>query len=172
MIIKTKSCIAIAALIDVATHETERPASLASVAERQVISVSYLEQLFRRLRLRGIVASFRGPGGGYRLNKHLATITVADIVTAVDEDNPDRCDCPEILVGQAKKSHSAWCLVNQHLHHYLKTITLASLLEQSDAKPTVKARVSIPPQHMRGHALNPASRNRVKMNVGRFAAEP
>jgi Rrf2 family iron-sulfur cluster assembly transcriptional regulator len=146
VIIKTKGCIAIAALIDVATHETERPVSLADVAERQGISLSYMEQLFRRLRVRGIVGSFRGPGGGYRLNKHLATITAADIVTAVDEENPDSCDCPEARAGHTGKTHSVWCQVNQHLHHYLKTITLASLIEASDEKPTVKARVSLSPQ--------------------------
>jgi Rrf2 family transcriptional regulator, iron-sulfur cluster assembly transcription factor len=172
MIIKTKSCIAIAALIDVAAHEAERPVSLAGVAERRGISMSYLEQLFRRLRLRGIVDSFRGPGGGYRLNQHLATITVADIVAAVDDENPDSCDCPEVHVGDVGKTHSVWCQVNRHLHHYLKTVTLISLIKQCDVKPTVKASVSLSPQHMRDHALNPASRNRLKMRVGRLVAQP
>jgi Rrf2 family transcriptional regulator, iron-sulfur cluster assembly transcription factor len=145
VIIRTKSRIAIAALIDVAAHETKRPVSLAGVAERRGISLSYLEQLFKRLRLQGIVGSYRGPGGGYRLNRHLATITVADIIAAVDEEDFDNCDCPEIGAGQEGKTHSLWCQVNHHMHHYLKTVTLASIIEQCYAVPTFRTGMLMSP---------------------------
>jgi Rrf2 family protein len=133
VIIKTKSCIAIAALIDIATYEAARPVSLADVAERRGISVSYLEPLFRRLRLRGIVDSFRGPGDGYRLNKHLATITVADIVAAVDEEKLDSCDCPEVHAGDGEKVHRVRCQAN----HQSQRSAVAPAHARSRAKPGV-----------------------------------
>src|SRR5512143_775376 len=85
MKLNTKSRMAIAAILDVAVHGTEKPVALAGVSERQDISLSYLEQLFRMLREQGFVMSSRGPGGGYRLNRRLAAISVADIVDAVDK---------------------------------------------------------------------------------------
>lgn len=135
MIIRTKSRIAIAALMDIAAHEADRPVTLASVAARRGISLSYLEQLFKRLRLHGFVGSTRGPGGGYRLNKHLATITVADIIDAVDEDGLDGCSCQPRGAGSAGKTHTLWCRVNHHMHDYLATVTLASVIEQCYEEP-------------------------------------
>ena len=143
MIIRTKSRIAIAALMDIAAHETERrPVTLASVAERRGISLSYLEQLFKRLRLRGLVGSTRGPGGGYRLNKHLATVTVADIIDAVDEDSPDDCSCQPRGAGNEGKTHTLWCRVNHHMHDYLATVTLASVIEQCYEEPATSPEIS------------------------------
>jgi Rrf2 family iron-sulfur cluster assembly transcriptional regulator len=130
MIIRTKSRIAIAALMDIAAHQIERPVTLASVAERRGISLSYLEQLFRRLRLHGLVGSTRGPGGGYRLNKHLAAVTVADIIDVVDEESPDNCNCQQHGAGRDGKVHTLWCQANHHMHDFLATVTLASVIEQ------------------------------------------
>lgn len=139
MIIRTKSRIAIAALMDIAAHEIERPVSLASVAARRGISLSYLEQLFRRLRLHGLVGSTRGPGGGYRLNKHLASVTVADIIDAVDEDSPADCSCQSHGASSEGKVHTLWCQVNHHMHEYLATVTLASVIERCYTEPATAA---------------------------------
>ena len=93
MKMNTKSRMAIAAILDVAVNGTYKPVALAGVAERQDISLSYLEQLFRKLREQGYVLSARGPGGGYRLNRRLADISVADIVAAVDHEPLDGGAC-------------------------------------------------------------------------------
>jgi Rrf2 family iron-sulfur cluster assembly transcriptional regulator len=103
--------------------------------------LSYLEQLFKRLRLRGLVDSTRGPGGGYRLNKHLGSVTVADIIDAVDGESPDNCSCQPGDAGSEGKVHTLWCEVNHHMHDFLATVTLASVIEQYYAEsatgPTV-----------------------------------
>jgi len=127
MKMNTKSRMAIAAILDVAVHGTNRPVALVSVGERQSISLSYLEQLFRKLRERGFVASTRGPGGGYRLNKRLADITVADIIDAVDGEGDNNYGCDD-HDGQRCKSHGLWCRINRHLHDYLSALTLDSIL--------------------------------------------
>jgi Rrf2 family iron-sulfur cluster assembly transcriptional regulator len=153
MIIRTKSRIAIAALMDIAAHETERrPVTLASVAERRGISLSYLELLFKRLRLRGLVGSTRGPGGGYRLNKHLASVTVADIIDAVDGDSPENCSCQPHGAGSEATTHTLWCRVNHHMHDYLATVTLASVIEQSGEKSATGHGISDRPVSSVHHA--------------------
>jgi Rrf2 family protein len=85
MRLTTKGRFAVTAMIDVALHATAGPVTLAGVAERQQISLSYLEQLFGKLRRRGLVESVRGPGGGYSLAREATKISVADIILAVDE---------------------------------------------------------------------------------------
>ena len=85
MRLTTKGRFAVTAMIDVAMHGTKTPVTLAGVSERQKISLSYLEQLFGKLRRHGLVASVRGPGGGYRLARAAETLSVADIIVAVDE---------------------------------------------------------------------------------------
>ena len=130
MKMNTKSRMAISAILDVAVHGTNKPVALASVGERQDISLSYLEQLFRKLRERGFVSSTRGPGGGYRLNRRLASISVADVINAVDSESLDACHCVEGN-GSACKSHGLWCRVNHHLHDYLSTVTLDTILDDT-----------------------------------------
>lgn len=142
MKLNTKSRMAIAAILDVAMHSAEKPVALAGVSKRQDISLSYLEQLFRMLRERGFVVSSRGPGGGYRMNKHLAAISVADIIDAVDtkSDASGSCrgtdDCHDS--NSSCHAHGLWCRVDQHLQDYLRTVTLESILEEarSDARAT------------------------------------
>lgn len=134
MKMNTKSRMAIAAILDVAVHGTYKPVALAGVAERQDISLSYLEQLFRKLREQGYVLSARGPGGGYRLNRRLADISVADIVSAVDREPLDGGTCMgagSCQDGHGCKPHGLWCRVNRHLHDYLRTVTLDSILEET-----------------------------------------
>lgn len=135
MKLNTKSRMAIAAILDVAVHGTEKPVALAGVSERQDISLSYLEQLFRMLREQGFVMSSRGPGGGYRLNKRLAAISVADIVDAVDKksDQPNNgCQISENCHGDNScHAHQLWSRVDEHLQQYLRTVTLESILQES-----------------------------------------
>lgn len=134
MKLNTKSRMAISAILDVAVHGAEKPVALASIAERQDISQSYLEQLFRLLREQGFIKSSRGPGGGYRMGKRLAAISAADIVEAVNH-NPGRMrscrskgDCRD---GGSCQAHGLWCRVNDHLRNYLRTVTLESLLQDT-----------------------------------------
>ncbi|MBI4983807.1 MAG: Rrf2 family transcriptional regulator [Rhodocyclales bacterium] len=139
MKLNTKSRMAIAAILDVAAHGANRPVALVGVGKRQDISLSYLEQLFRKLRERGIVSGMRGPGGGYRLTKQLSTITVADIIAAVDDEGLDSCTCKEGGSGRGCPSHGLWCRVNHHLHDYLRTVTLDAILEDQFAEPAAEA---------------------------------
>ena len=85
MRLTTKGRFAVTAMIDLASRQTDGPVTLAGIADRQKISLSYLEQLFGKLRRHDLVSSVRGPGGGYRLARDMAQITVADIIIAVDE---------------------------------------------------------------------------------------
>ena len=85
MRLTTKGRFAVTAMVDLAKHQDKGPVALATIAERQDISLSYLEQLFSRLRREGLVSSVRGPGGGYRLGRPMDEITIAEIVEAVDE---------------------------------------------------------------------------------------
>lgn len=144
MKMNTKSRMAIAAILDVAVHGANKPVALAGVGERQDISLSYLEQLFRKLRERGIVASTRGPGGGYRLNQRLSSLSVADIVAAVDGEALDSCHCADAAAARACKGHGLWCRVNHHLHDYLRTVTLESILDDTRAEPMPGPMASAP----------------------------
>lgn len=135
MIIRSKSQLAIHALVDLAANESERPVTLASIAARQSISLSYLEQLFRRLRAAGLVRSTRGPGGGYRANRPLSAITVADIVLAVDDKSQDGNDCPETLGQVDCVTQGLWRRLDQFLYNFLTTVTLASIANCSRAAP-------------------------------------
>lgn len=149
MKLNTKSRMAIAAILDVAVNGTEKPVALAGVSERQDISLSYLEQLFRMLREQGFVQSSRGPGGGYRLNKRLASISVADIVDAVDKkDGTKGCQISENChTENSCHAHSLWNRVDEHLQQYLRTVTLESILEESQPAsyaPSAADAVAVP----------------------------
>jgi Rrf2 family transcriptional regulator, iron-sulfur cluster assembly transcription factor len=131
MRMNTRSRLAIAAIIDIAEQGANNPVSLIGVSQRQDISMSYLEQLFRKLRLRGIVSAVRGPGGGYRLTQQITTLTVADIVAAVDDDNLESCSCQDDSAGSTCKTNGLWCRVNHHLHDFLSRVTIESILADS-----------------------------------------
>jgi Rrf2 family iron-sulfur cluster assembly transcriptional regulator len=139
MRMSTKGRFAVNALIDLALREPAGPVALATVSQRQQISLSYLEQLFSRLRKDGLVESTRGPGGGYTLGRPAERITVADIVSAVDEP----------LEGQGEEerslgmSRALWQRLNATMLEHMATITLASLVqEQKDAGINVEPRPS------------------------------
>ena len=127
MIIDTKSRKALAAILDIANHGVNGPVSLLEVSRRQKISVSYLEQIIRRLKEKGIVHSFRGPGGGYRLCRELGAISVADIVAALDKkSHAPRNAKPD--QGNAYLAQELWHGFNDRVLDYLRSISLESLL--------------------------------------------
>jgi len=131
MRLTTKGRFAVTAILDLALNETEKPVTLADISERQSISLSYLEQLFSRMRREGIVKSVRGPGGGYHLAKKHQEITVKDIITAVDEEiDATQCsgkeNCHE---GGRCITHDLWVSINHKILDYLESLTLTHLVE-------------------------------------------
>ena len=116
MRLTTKGRYAVTAMLDLAVHATDGPITLADISQRQGISLSYLEQLFAKLRKGELVLSARGPGGGYRLSRESNSINVAEIVTAVDEKvDATRCDrkgdCQDgesCLTHQLSRKHQPW----------------------------------------------------------------
>ena len=126
MRMSTKGRFAINALIDLALRESAGPVALASISQRQQISLSYLEQLFSRLRRDGMVESTRGPGGGYTLGRSADSISVADVVRAVDEPLEDGGDEDRSL----GMSRALWERLNAVMLTHMSTITLASLVQE------------------------------------------
>ncbi|MDR0564216.1 MAG: Fe-S cluster assembly transcriptional regulator IscR [Azoarcus sp.] len=130
MRLTTKGRFAVTAMIDLASRQNEGPVALNAISERQRISLSYLEQLFGRLRRCNLVRSVRGPGGGYRLAREMDEITVTDIVRAVDEPlDATRCGGRANCNNAAQcMTHDLWSNLNQRMFSYLDSVTLASLV--------------------------------------------
>ena len=127
MRLTTKGRFAVTAMIDLALNSGEGPVTLAAISERQKISLSYLEQLFGRLRRYGLVESVRGPGGGYCLARPDADITIADVVRAVDE-MLDATQCGGLQnCRQAQRcmTHELWSTLNDRIYEFLSSVTLA-----------------------------------------------
>ena len=130
MRLSTKGRYAVMAMADLARNGADRAVSLAEIATRQEISLSYLEQLFARLRKAGLVKSVRGPGGGYRLAKASAETWVADIVLAVDEPiRATRCEAHAkaggcMLAGERCITHNLWEDLGAEIHRYLSSVSL------------------------------------------------
>jgi Rrf2 family iron-sulfur cluster assembly transcriptional regulator len=139
MRLTTKGRFAVTAMIDIALHSKNGPVTLAGVAERQHISLSYLEQLFGKLRRRGLVESVRGPGGGYTLARAAATVTVADIILAVDEPiDATSCGGEENCLDDKRcMTHDLWAGLNKHIHAYLAEISLEQLIPSKREAPLV-----------------------------------
>ena len=136
MKLTSKGRYAVTAMLDLALHTGEGPVTLAGISERQGISLSYLEQLFTRLRKQGLVTSTRGPGGGYTLGRSAHTIPVSDVVTAVDESvDATRCggrgDCQG---GKRCLTHDLWTELSDQIYSFLNEITLGHLVDQGLAK--------------------------------------
>ena len=143
MQLSTKGRYAVMAMTDLAGQGSERAVCLAEIAERQQLSLSYLEQLFSRLRRRGLVMSVRGPGGGYRLARSPEETSVADVVVAVDEPlRATRCSGHGSAKGCMKGgvrcvTHDLWEETGRRIHDYLSSVSLADVLAgrlRSDAK--------------------------------------
>lgn len=133
MKLSTKGRYAVTAMLDLAIHEKQRPVTLADISHCQGISLSYLEQLFARLRKSGLVKGVRGPGGGYHLARSASEITVADVISAVDEKvDVTRCegreDCQE---GERCLTHDLWKELSQRIYNFLNTINLADLVQRN-----------------------------------------
>ena len=140
MRLTTKGRFAVTAMIDVAMHGTKTPVTLAGVSQRQKISLSYLEQLFGKLRRHGLVESVRGPGGGYRLARGPETISVADVIVAVDEPiDATKCGGRENCKDDGKRcmTHELWASLNAHIFGYLRSVSLAELVAQNKPDVTV-----------------------------------
>ena len=132
MRLTTKGRYAVTAMLDLAIHATESPIPLADISQRQGISLSYLEQLFARLRRQGLVKSARGPGGGYRLNRQPEDIAVIEVLNAIDEKiDTTRCggkgDCQD---GQACLTHDLWFDLSKQISDFLSRISLGELVER------------------------------------------
>ncbi|MED5524664.1 Fe-S cluster assembly transcriptional regulator IscR [Gallaecimonas pentaromativorans] len=136
MRLTSKGRYAVTAMLDLALHADEGPVSLADISERQGISLSYLEQLFSRLRRQDLVSSVRGPGGGYRLGKELDQISVGQVILAVDESvDATKCqgkaDCHG---GSQCLTHSLWSNLSDQISHFLDGITLADLVARKEIR--------------------------------------
>lgn len=136
MRLTTKGRYAVTAMLDLALNAQQGPVSLADISERQGISISYLEQLFAKLRRQELVKSVRGPGGGYRLNGESTEISVASVIDAVDETvDATRCrgmgDCQE---GETCLTHYLWCDLSDQLHEFLNGISLGSLVQRGEIR--------------------------------------
>ncbi len=130
MRLTTKGRFAVTAMLDLALRQGEGPVTLAAISERQKISLSYLEQLFGKLRRHALVESVRGPGGGYYLSKRLDEVSVADIIRAVDEPiDATQCggeaNCKE---DQPCMTHELWTTLNARIFDYLDSVRLSNLV--------------------------------------------
>jgi Rrf2 family iron-sulfur cluster assembly transcriptional regulator len=136
MRLTTKGRFAVTAMIDVALHGSESPVTLAAISERQKISLSYLEQLFGKLRRHGLVDSVRGPGGGYNLARGADSVSVADIITAVDEPiDATQCGGKENCHDDRRcMTHELWAGLNAHIFSFLRSVTLAELVRQQQPR--------------------------------------
>ena len=130
MRLTTKGRFAVTAMIDLALNNADGPVTLAGISERQKISLSYLEQLFGKLRRCGLVESVRGPGGGYCLARQQGQVTVADIVRAVDEQlDATQCGGRENCRDEERcMTHELWTTLNVKMYEYLASVTLFDLV--------------------------------------------
>ena len=143
MNLTTKGRFAVTAMLDLAMQHSSDPVTLAEISRRQKISLSYLEQLFGKMRRRALVNSVRGPGGGYRLAKDMGRVSVADIIIAVDEPiDSTRCggkeDCND---GEKCITHDLWEKLNDHIFEYLGAVTLKQLVDDQKQKQNGVAQV-------------------------------
>ena len=136
MKLTTKGRYAVTAMLDLALHGDQGPVSLADISARQEISLSYLEQLFSRLRRQKLVSSIRGPGGGYRLSRPAADVYIAEVVDAVSESlDTTRCgnkgDCQN---GEKCLTHHLWSDLSDQIHQFLSEISLDDLMKKHEIR--------------------------------------
>ncbi len=141
MKLTTKGRYAVTAVLDLAFHEQNGPVSLADISERQGISLSYLEQLFSRLRRNEVVASTRGPGGGYSLARPDNEISMAEIILAVDESyDATSCGGEGTCSGDSYQclTHDLWTELSQEIHEFLNGIMLSEMKSRKEVLEVVK----------------------------------
>src|SRR5256714_14427014 len=132
MRLTTKGLFAVTAMLDLALHGAKGPVALAGISQRQKISLSYLEQLFGKLRRRDLVESVRGPGGGYNLAREAARVSVADIIRAVEEPlDSTQCGGRENCRGNERcMTHDLWEDLNSTVYGFLSGVMLSHLVEK------------------------------------------
>ena len=166
MRLTTKGRFAVTAMIDLGLRQSSGPVTLAAISQRQQISLSYLEQLFGKLRRNELVESTRGPGGGYTLARDASQITVAEIIVSVDEPiDATQCGGKENCLGESGRcmTHDLWATLNQRMVDFLTSVTLQKLVDdqlakgmQIEDKPSIKRAISALPvsQPIRMNAPN------------------
>jgi Rrf2 family iron-sulfur cluster assembly transcriptional regulator len=143
MRLTTKGRYAVTAMLDLTIHADDKPVSLSEISERQSISLSYLEQLFSRLRQSELVSSVRGPGGGYRLGRSSEDIYIAQIIEAVNE-SVDTTSCQgkgDCQGGEICLTHALWDELTAEIHNFLNGISLAHLMARRDVKSIAQRQV-------------------------------
>ncbi len=146
MRLTTKGRFAVTAMIDLALRQHNGPVTLAGISQRQRISLSYLEQLFGKLRRHQLVESTRGPGGGYTLGRPAKDLTVADIIFAVDEPlDATQCGGKENCHDDQRcMTHDLWANLNAKMVEYLDSVNLADLVEQQKQRMAEAGRSCLP----------------------------
>jgi Rrf2 family iron-sulfur cluster assembly transcriptional regulator len=171
MRLTTKGRFAVTAMIDIGLRQAKGPVTLSAISDRQSISLSYLEQLFGKLRRKSLVEAVRGPGGGYNLSRSMDLISVADIINAVDETmDATSCggkqDCGN--GGGMCMTHELWESLNQHMFSFLDAITLEKLVkEQIDNGWTPDGKGSTTVKKMSSQPIKLNAPNSV-FNIGSF----
>ena len=140
MRLSTKGRYAVTAMLDLAIHRNHGPVTLNDISQCQGISLSYLEQLFARMRKSGLVEGVRGPGGGYRLAQPADQITIAKIISSVDEKvDATLCggeeNCQE---GERCLTHDLWCELSKQIYAYLDGITLAEFIQRPSVREVIE----------------------------------
>ncbi|MES2534661.1 MAG: Fe-S cluster assembly transcriptional regulator IscR [Pseudomonadota bacterium] len=155
MRLTTKGRFAVTAMIDLALRQNNGPVTLAGISQRQEISLSYLEQLFGKLRRHAIVESVRGPGGGYNLARRAEDVTVADIIIAVDEPidatqcgGKENCPSPGHEQGSRCMTHDLWATLNAKMVDYLDSVSLKDLVDQQKQKTNEHSVVTMHRPHV------------------------
>ncbi len=137
MRLTTKGRFAVTAMIDLGLRQSTGPVTLAAISQRQQISLSYLEQLFGKLRRNGLVESTRGPGGGYMLARNPAQITIAEVIISVDEPiDATHCAGKENCLGEGDRcmTHDLWAALNVRMVEFLSAVTLQKMIDDQLAK--------------------------------------
>ena len=145
MQLTTKGRYAVTAMLDLASNDSSRPVTLDMISQRQNISLSYLEQLFAKLRKASLVKSIRGPGGGYLLNVHPVDVTLTEIIEAVDE-NIDLRRChgsKNCLRGKQCLSHHLWCEVSDQIRGFLSSRNLQQVIDDYYVNQDIKVKLTV-----------------------------
>ena len=146
MRLTTKGRYAVTAMLDLALHHDQGTINLSDISARQSISLSYLEQLFSKLRRQGLVASARGPGGGYMLDRSAEKISISDVICAVNESvDTTRCGGLKNCQGDDRcLTHDLWAELSQQITSYLSSVTLGDFIERHNVKLVSQRQDSIP----------------------------
>ena len=145
MQLTTKGRYAVTAMLDLASNDSSRPVTLDMISQRQNISLSYLEQLFAKLRKASLVRSIRGPGGGYLLNVNPVDVTLTEIIEAVDENiDLRRCHgAKNCLRGKQCLSHHLWCEVSDQIRGFLSSRNLQQVIDDYYTKQDTKIKLTV-----------------------------